>query len=263
MGTKHDILTENELDSYSINPIVENALDKYCRSNNKEKHEVRVLDWGCGRGRSVYKLIKVGYDAIGYDIDPMVIENGRAYAEKVGLDKHIIQTIDKISALDSGSIDFIFSEQVFEHVSDLQAVAREMFRILKSGGVSVNCYPGTFTIMEEHLFMPFVHWLPKNWIRIPYILLMVLSGKEPAKRWPELITSNAWKRTIHFYNYLDKHTFYRNIDDVYVAFTNVGFQVSHEIKSTQRRWVPKILRKNGFPQASFVLKLQKSSEESA
>jgi len=257
MGTKHDILTEQELSSYSINPIVKHELTLYYESQSLIKNKVRILDWGCGRGRSVYKLKEEGYDAIGYDIDPMVIKNGQPLAESRGYNVDIIQTIDHLTELESDSIDFIFSEQVFEDVADLGAVAEERYRVMRKGGLSVNCYPGTLTILEEHLLMPFIHWLPKNMIRIPYMYFLVILGKEPKKRWPELTKTSAWQRTLHFYQYLEKHTFYRRIDEVYKVFTNTGFKVSHAVKSTQRRWIPKLWRKNGFPQASFTLRLEK------
>lgn len=53
-----------------VNPTVLKYLDRCRESLRLDKHEPNVLDWGCGRGRSVLGLRQLGYSVFGADIDP-------------------------------------------------------------------------------------------------------------------------------------------------------------------------------------------------
>jgi 2-polyprenyl-3-methyl-5-hydroxy-6-metoxy-1,4-benzoquinol methylase len=51
-------------------------LDECARHFGISCLDLRVLDWGCGRGTTVAKLVEMGFDAYGVDIDPEPIKNG-------------------------------------------------------------------------------------------------------------------------------------------------------------------------------------------
>lgn len=38
--------------------------------------DIRILDWGCGRGRAVLKLLNRGYSAFGVDLDVSAMKKG-------------------------------------------------------------------------------------------------------------------------------------------------------------------------------------------
>jgi 2-polyprenyl-3-methyl-5-hydroxy-6-metoxy-1,4-benzoquinol methylase len=75
--TKHDRLTEKDVSQYVLPNRVLVVLDECARQFGVAHSELRVLDWRCGRGMLVAKLLEVGFDAYGVDIDPGPIENGR------------------------------------------------------------------------------------------------------------------------------------------------------------------------------------------
>jgi SAM-dependent methyltransferase len=63
------------------------------------------------------------------------------------------------------SFDLVFSNSVIEHVGDARAQARfaaEIARVGKQYWVQTpnRCFP-----VEQHMWTPFVHWLPRNWQR--------------------------------------------------------------------------------------------------
>lgn len=194
--------------------------------------EMRVLDYGCGRGRSVAKLREAGYQAFGADIDPIPVGNGRPYFQSVGLDGHHLLRIigpDGALSFDSRSFHFVFSEQVFEHVRDIDAVVGEIARVTCPDGGGVHMIPGPRQVTEGHLYMPFVHWLPKNSLRRFAIWAMVCAGKEPF--WREMQGLPARERANRYFQYSRDKTYYRNWPQVRDAFRRAGFNAECRVPS--------------------------------
>src|SRR5262245_45143649 len=111
--------------------------------------EVRILDYGCGSGRYVYDLLDAGYShTTGYDVvDYLALRDAadrtRFYIEP---DSHV--------PVPDATFDFVFSNQVLEHVLDQPTVFREIVRILKPGGVSVHVIPAKWQPIECHIKVP-------------------------------------------------------------------------------------------------------------
>ncbi len=61
----------------------------------------------------------------------------------------------------------------------------EQAGLTASGGVGIHCFPGARMYWEDHLKMPFVHWLPKNKSRRYWIALMLILRKGPSPSWIE------------------------------------------------------------------------------
>ena len=63
------------------------------------------------------------------------------------------------------AFDVVFSNSVIEHVGDAasqERFAREVARVGRGYWVET---PNRWFPVEQHLFTPFVHWLPKSWQR--------------------------------------------------------------------------------------------------
>jgi len=58
---------------------------------------------------------------------------------------------------ESGSFDLVVSNQVIEHVRDLDLLFREVARVLAPGGVSIHFFPARETWIECHVGLPLVH----------------------------------------------------------------------------------------------------------
>lgn len=226
--TKHDRLSQAEFSAFRLNPRTLTYLERHRARLGLSPEETRVLDWGCGRGRTVLALREQGYSAYGVDIDSEPVANGRPLFRERNLPEDLLRVLKPTGATDfpDGFFHFVCSDQVFEHVADLESVAREQRRLLASGGAGFHQYPGHRYLVEGHLHMPLVHWLPKSSLRKGAILVCVWAGREPRWRWLE--GRGVRDKTRAYYDYSVRHTFYRSYAQVADAFQRQGFGVSFE-----------------------------------
>lgn len=182
------------------------------------------MDWGCGRGLSVAWLRDRGYNAYGVEIDPSAIYHGKAMLESHGHDvPQIINPIsdDCIVNYPDNYFHFVFSTQVLEHVENMDLVASEICRITKPGGHGLHVFPSHHHIIEAHLSMPFVHWLPKNKVRKSAIFLFTFCGIRPY--WGEDIKGkNLIERATTYYEYSKNLTHYRDLPTICSIFQKMG-----------------------------------------
>lgn len=202
-----------------------NIIENYRRKNQIEKKNMNILDWGCGKGRTVLWLREQGYNAFGIDIDPLTIENGIDLFVTKNYDASTLNLLlnNNRTNFQENFFHLIFSEQVFEHVSSLDTVAEEQWRITRHGGVGFHIFPAHKYIVEGHLFMPFVHWLPKNSLRRYIIYIYTVLGVEP--HWKELDSYSIREKADKYYNYSINKTFYRKYKIVRQVFERPGFNV--------------------------------------
>lgn len=226
----HDkVLTEEDQAQFRLKSAILERIEQLGSKRGLQPGEMRILDWGCGRGRTVFHLRELGYQAFGVDVDPMPIENGRHLARERGLDaERVLSTLDPQGRTrhPSGFFHFICSDQVLEHVANLTAAAREIARLTANGGGGVHIYPGRHRSLEGHLMMPFVHWLPKNRSRLWLIHLLVRLGIEAELKAYEGL--NPSERARKFYKYTLDNTFYRNSRAVRRAFEAAGLTVAFD-----------------------------------
>lgn len=241
--SKNDVLTEEEYSKFKMDQRTLNFMKAYCHQHHLQQNELNVLDWGCGRGRSVLFLREQGYNAFGVDIDPKPIENGKAFFHQKGYDPLIMNLIDQegTTKYAEGFFHFTFSNNVFEHIRDKELVVKELRRVTKPGGVSFHTFPPHKGIVEGHLFMPFVHWLPKNRSRKYLIFACVALGKEP--RWEELNGMTVKEKTEVYYQYSLNKTHYKKYSEIKQIFKKNGFQVNYKILDHPKLMKYKVIHK--------------------
>jgi SAM-dependent methyltransferase len=227
----HDrVLTEEDQNAFQLRRGLAIGLEAFRQARGASPVEIHVLDYGCGRGRTVFWLLGRGYAACGVDVDARAVENGREFARQRRIDgRNVLSVLDAHgrSAHDDASFDFVMSHQVFEHVPDLGVAAREIARVTKPGGAGLHIYPARFSLFEDHLGMPFVHWLPKNAARRALIRLWVALGVEA--KLPSYEGLDARERAEKFHRFTVEQTFYRGCREVKQAFADAGFEVSFEL----------------------------------
>jgi ubiquinone/menaquinone biosynthesis C-methylase UbiE len=228
--SKHEQLLTEELNNFNPNLNTLSFIDSFLERKNRKKNKVNILDWGCGRGREVLWLRLKGYNVIGVDIDNEPINNGLVLAKQLGFEEGILQLLldDNKTPFPENYFDITFSNQVFEHIEDINSVAKEIYRITKKDGEGYHVFPSFMYPNEGHLHMPFVHWLPKNQIRYLIILIYVLIRREPF--WPELSNLNLLGKAKAYYNYSINKTYYRKPKTLTNIFSNAGFNVKHGSK---------------------------------
>lgn len=89
----------------------------------------RVLDIGFGDGTFLMKAQDMGWDAVGIDIDPRVVDEAR----KIGLKAYLGHPADLPAEV--GMFDAITMNHVIEHVHEPMKVLGQCYDLLKPGGM--------------------------------------------------------------------------------------------------------------------------------
>jgi len=196
-----------------------------CARFGVSRQDLRVLDWGCGRGRTVLKLLEMGIDAYGVDIDLKPIQNGIPLMRSRGIapEQRLFHIRDGcLTPFEDHYFHILLSEQVFEHVSDVDALLEEMHRTAMPGGCGFHVFPAKWRVVEPHLHIPFVHWLPKNQLRYWYLYLMI----NRAAAWKGMDGKSASEKAMVYYNYSVRKTYYRPLYIICRLFNKHGFDVA-------------------------------------
>lgn len=215
------------------------ALSDYETRTGLPRAEINVLDFGCGRGAFVGRLRQRGWRAFGTEIDDRFVRAG-ALVNAMATDAYPLLTTvqeDGRSLFPDGYFDIIVSNQVLEHVANLDAVVCEMSRQLKPGGIMLHYFPAQFRLVDAHYRLPFAHWLPKNRSRRLAIGMMTLAGL--GVRGCKPLTPK--QRTDVIFQYSVEETFYRKPTVIKQAFEVHGLQADFSA-ILKRRLEQKIAR---------------------
>jgi SAM-dependent methyltransferase len=139
------------------------------------KPGARILDFGCGAGRMVFRLRELGFDAYGFDIHDYVAyrtDEDRQwfrFSQSTSRDTSAF-TIDAdryVIPFEDDFFDVVHSTSVLEHVLDLRPMMRECARVLRPDGLSVHFYPPKYQLVEAHLYVPLASFVQyKPWLRL-------------------------------------------------------------------------------------------------
>jgi len=193
-------------------------------SRSPSDRPARVLDYGCGAAQIVKALRAAGVDAYGADVFYDGGSHFRALEHDELFTSGIVRRMESDRTdFDGNTFDVVFSNQVLEHVPDLDQVLGEMHRILKPGGVVLSLFPDRSVWREGHCGIPFLHRFPKrSRLRMSYALMMRSIGFGYFK---EGRTRREWSR--NFCEWLDNWTYYRSLTDIHQGFSRHFTDVQH------------------------------------
>ena len=105
-----------------------------------------ILDLGCGTGYSLKNLSSIyqGSEIIGLDLAPGMLQ----YASAKNPESLFLCNDAEILALKSNSIDLIFSSCTMQWSQDLDKLLKEVYRVLKPGGLFLFSTFGPDTLKE-------------------------------------------------------------------------------------------------------------------
>lgn len=181
-------------------------LDGIARSAARPKADVAVLDVGCGRGDTVAWLCDHGWNAYGVDIDERYLDQGRPYLES-GHGGDRLRLLTGRYPFPDQTFDVVLSDQVLEHVADLDTFFAEVARVSRVGAAGLHIFPARWRPVESHLLAPLVHWLPKGRPRRVALRALLAVGLTA----PYFGDRPLAERVEIFAHYSDTETFYRGL----------------------------------------------------
>ncbi len=149
--------------------IQKHYLDVLVWADNNVRKEVldgegkRALDVGCAYGFVVELLSGLGYEAVGIDISSYAVRKGSV----LGLIRADVESLP----FKSGSFDLVTCFAVLEHLLRPDKALREVYRVLKPGGVVVATTPNT---------------------SLTATLIVHVLGREPLETHPSATSPNGW-----------------------------------------------------------------------
>jgi SAM-dependent methyltransferase len=148
----------------------------------------RVLDFGCGAGRTIRSLRARGYvNAFGYDVG-----DGR---NLLGIDRDNISVGTLLNLqlpYEDNSFDLVVSDQVFEHVQDQVRVFQELYRITRPGGHGLHIIPARYMPLEGHIHVPFGGVIQHRWWYKLWALLGIRNKHQQGLSADETADHNAY-----------------------------------------------------------------------
>ena len=207
----------------------------------------RILDFGCGAGALVDAGLAAGLPMCGAD----VFYSGAGARPRGGA---IHEIHDGILPFPGASIGLVVNNQVMEHVEDLDAVLREIHRVLEPGGLVLSLFPSRDVFREGHIGIPFSHWFrPGSRLRFLYTWALRVMGFGTWKE--QAPTARQW--AVDKLRWIDLYTRYRSRREIFATYGRYFRSESRELEYIRfrlldrpgRGWIAAALR---FPPFAFA-----------
>ena len=101
---------------------------------------LNILDYGCGHGMAAVVLARRGACLTAFDLSPGYLDEARRRAWANGVGIHFVQANGELLPFADRSFDRIWGNAVLHHL-DVRIAGRELFRVLKPGGLAIFCEP--------------------------------------------------------------------------------------------------------------------------
>lgn len=99
-----------------------------------------VLDYGCGHGMAAVVLARRGARVTGFDLSPAYVAEARRRAAANRVSVNFLTADAEHLPFADGSFDAVWGCAILHHL-DLEVAGRELYRVLRPGGVAVFCEP--------------------------------------------------------------------------------------------------------------------------
>jgi SAM-dependent methyltransferase len=98
------------------------------------------LDFGCGHGMAAVVLARLGARVTAFDLSPGYLAEARLRARANGVRVAFVQADGECLPFADHAFDRVWGNAVLHHLQP-RAAARELYRVLKPGGLAVFCEP--------------------------------------------------------------------------------------------------------------------------
>lgn len=123
--------------------------------------QMDAIDVGCSTGIMSHELSQYFGHLTGIDIDSPGIEHARRTYASDKLSFELCDAMD--TGLPAASFDVAICAHVYEHVPDSQRLVKEIFRLLKPGGVCFFAAENRLVLVEGDHRLPLLSVMPKSW----------------------------------------------------------------------------------------------------
>ncbi len=138
---------------------------KKIEATGLKKSDIVILDHGCGSGISILFLLANGYENV-FGVDPKKDKYDGLNDSLSRLFGFSVKPFTNYMSgnkidLPTGSVNYVFSNQVMEHLSDNDLVSylSEEQRIKSDISIIRHSFPSKNTFFETHTKTIFLHWL--------------------------------------------------------------------------------------------------------
>ncbi len=205
-----------------------------------------LLDAGCGDGHLLAYLVRAmpgalgrpvdvhGFDIAGHGTqDPAFFDACRRHLAEADPGTDWADRLRLIGEPDAwpypdASFDAVVSNQVIEHVADIDHFLGQLARVLRPGGASVHVFPSLHCIVDPHVHTPFAHRmrdidLSRRWLTFwaglrPKIYRSWRAGRPTRADLEEYARAHA--------DYLQRFTHYRSLRQIREAVKRAGLACS-------------------------------------
>ena len=217
--------------------------------------ETTILDFGCGKGNLLRKLKEESIGKVLCGIDIFNSQKELDFAKN----NSNIEEIKAIKPYQNIPFDYkfdiIIANQVFEHIEDKNKVFDQLKNSLKDCGFLITGFPTKEIIVEPHLKLPLIHFLPKrSLIQSLYLKLAYLarlgcfnSKKENNEIFTEVsnyLNDSIFHKNYFWYKKNLKKSFSKTIDISYYCLYSLrkNSKLNNNIKIFISNIYPRTLR---------------------
>jgi ubiquinone/menaquinone biosynthesis C-methylase UbiE len=139
------------------------VLISYINGLSRRNKNIKILDYGAGGGQLVAYLYLLGYENItAVDVcDKKHLDRLNSLFKSLGMTGVVLHTYNtKTLPFNDGEFDLIVSQQVVEHVTNIEQYISECYRVLSKHGKALLDFPHRIVPFDTHTRMWFVHYFP-------------------------------------------------------------------------------------------------------